>query len=828
MLHSDHDAAAALAALSSPLDHSAAGWTRRKFLTAAALAGGSAAAMSVIPDAWREAWAAPPLGATDGVLVLVTMYGGIDGLNAVVPITNGTYYAKRAGVSIAAASALPLTAAAGLHPNLPYMQSLYQQNRVAIVQGVGYPNYDRSHFSSMDLWMRGQADRNSTVATGWIGRYLDGIGATADLLQGVTFGESVPMLVRGQTRNATALSDSSKFFGSETDANQVRAYTAMRAMASPGPGLGPWGDAIAGSQVQLLDVAQQTAPFYAGALPKSSFGRQLLLAARLINANVGVRVIVVNMGGFDNHSGELSQFAKLMGAFDDGLRTFWTSVDTAYANRVTMMTYSEFGRELRGNDSGGTDHGTANNVMLIGPRVAPGFHGALPDLAALDRYGQLAFSVDFRSVYATVLEQWLHADADAILGGNFPRLATFAGGPTNAPAAPAPTGPSGGPAGGGNPGVGDGGTPKYPPSKPGSLVPLTPFRLVDTRTGMGAARLGPAASFSIKVAGAGTVPTDGVVAVALNVTVTEPTTAGFLTVWPSGEDRPLASNLNFTAGQTVPNMAFCKVGTDGAIQVYNSSGQTQVVIDVLGYFSSTKGSKMVPLSPQRVIDTRSTGKPLAAGTVMELPLAGVGVGGVPAKGADSVVLNVTVTEPTAAGFLTVWPAGEPKPLASSLNFTRGQTVPNLVVAKLGDGKLNLANNDGTAHVVADVVGYFSLTGGQSRAVAVSPRRLLDTRTNKAALSYGSIASVTVTGVDVPADAAAVVLNVTVTEPLTPGFVTVWPAGEDRPLASNLNFVQGQTVPNLVFAKVGKAGQVCLYAHSTGAHVVVDIVGFFQG
>ena len=110
MLPSDHDAAAALAALSSPLDHSTAGWTRRKFLTAAALAGGGAAAMSVIPDAWREAWAAPPIGATDGVLVLVTMYGGVDGLNAVVPITNGTYYAKRAGVSIAAAAALPIAA----------------------------------------------------------------------------------------------------------------------------------------------------------------------------------------------------------------------------------------------------------------------------------------------------------------------------------------------------------------------------------------------------------------------------------------------------------------------------------------------------------------------------------------------------------------------------------------------------------------------------------------------------------------------------------------------------------------------------------------------
>ena len=271
-------------------------------------------------------------------------------------------------------------------------------------------------------------------------------------------------------------------------------------------------------------------------------------------------------------------------------------------------------------------------------------------------------------------------------------------------------------------------------------------------------------------------------------------------------------------------MVLCKLGTDGAIQVYNSSGQSQVVIDVLGCFSTSAGSRYVPLSPARVIDTRSTGKPLVAGTTMALAIAGVG--NVPAKGADSVVLNVTATEPTSDGFVTVWPTGEAQPLASALNFSRGQTVPNLVVAKLGNGTVNLATNSGSVHLVADVVGYFASSGGQTRAVAVSPRRLLDTRTNQLSLSYANSATLTVTGVDVPADAAGAVLNVTVTEPLTAGYVTVWPAGEERPLASNLNFVQGQTVPNLVFAKVGKAGQVCIYAHTSAAHVVVDIVGYF--
>ena len=825
MLPIDHDAAAALAALSSPLDHSAAGWTRRRFLQAVAVAGGSAAAMTVLPDAWREAWAAPPLGATDGVLVLIGLYGGNDGLNTVVPITNGAYYAKRGAVAIQPDRTLALTSEFGLHPNLPYLQALYQQGRVGIVNGVGYPDYNRSHFESMDIWMRGLADRNSVAPTGWIGRYLDGIGGATDLLQGVTFGESVPLMVRGATRNATALSDYGAFFGADTEENHTRAYNAIRAMAAGGTGRGLWGDAIATSQVQLLDVATQTAPLYTEKMPGTSISRQLLLAARLINANLGLRVICVDAGGYDNHSGEQSDHARLMGQLDDALREFWTTLGVEWANRVTMMTYSEFGREMRGNDSNGTDHGTANNVILIGPRVAGGMHGQLPDLANTDRYGQLTYTVDFRSVYATVLGQWLNADPNAVLGGAFSQLSAFVGGPIDAVAAAAPTVASGGTGGGAVPGIGDGGSPAYPPSDPGAFVGLTPFRLVDTRINQGATRLGPAASFSIAIAGAGTVPAADVVAVALNVTVTDTTTAGYLTVWPTGEDRPLASNLNFTAGQTVPNMVFCKLGADGGLQVYNSGGQTQVVIDVLGYFSTSDGTRLVPLSPARVIDTRTTNAPLVAGTVMELELAGVA--GVPKEGADSVVLNLTVTDPTLPGFITTWPTGEPQPLASSLNFLRGQTVPNLVIAKLGGGKINLANHAGAAHVVADVVGYFATNGGDSRAVAVSPRRLLDTRTNNSFLSYDNVATLGVTGVDVPSDASAVVLNVTVTEPTTPGFVTVWPAGEPQPVASNLNFVRGQTVPNLVMAKIGRAGQVSLYAHSLSAHVVVDIVGFFR-
>jgi hypothetical protein len=291
--------------------------------------------------------------------------------------------------------------------------------------------------------------------------------------------------------------------------------------------------------------------------------------------------------------------------------------------------------------------------------------------------------------------------------------------------------------------------------------------------------------------------------------------------------------FTFDAGQTVPNLVLCKLGSDGTVSFYNHTGQSQLVVDVVGFFSTAPaasgatGTNLVALAPSRVIDTRTPARPLAAGAVLELKLAGVA--GVPATGADAVVMNVTVTEPTAAGFITVWPHGETKPLASSLNFVRNQTVPNLVVAKLGaDGTVDVAINTGSTHVVADVVGYFTTMGATGKGIALSPRRLLDTRTTSAALGYTKTATLVVTGADVPSTAAAVMLNVTVTEPTSAGFITVWPSGGARPLASSLNFVTNQTVPNLVLAKVGAGGAVDLYAHSPSAHLVVDLVGYFSG
>ena len=373
------------------------------------------------------------------------------------------------------------------------------------------------------------------------------------------------------------------------------------------------------------------------------------------------------------------------------------------------------------------------------------------------------------------------------------------------------------------------GVPQLGAAAGGTFHPLTPQRILDTRTGLGApaARLGPGATTSLQVTGAGGVPVSGVSAVAMNVTVTEPTAGSFLTASPTGEARPLVSNLNYVAGQTVPNLVVVKVGAGGKVDLFNNSGSTHVIADVAGWYGpdeAASGGRYNAVSPARILDTRSASK---LGPAAAMGLQVTGQGGVPATGVSAVVLNVTVTEPTATSFLTAWPEGEARPVASNLNYVAGQTVPNLVVVKVGaGGKVDLFNYAGAAHVVADVAGWYGASAG-GLFTPVAPSRLLDTRSG-AKVGPGGTQGLQVTGRGgVPASGvSAVVLNVTATEPTTGGFLTAWPAGEARPLASNLNFGPGQTVPNLVLVKVGAGGMVNLFNSSGATHIVADVAGWY--
>ena len=376
----------------------------------------------------------------------------------------------------------------------------------------------------------------------------------------------------------------------------------------------------------------------------------------------------------------------------------------------------------------------------------------------------------------------------------------------------------------------------------GGFHTLAPARVLDTRNGTGGVSgpIGSAATVDVPVTGRGGVPASGVSAVVMNVTVTQPSTGGYLTVFPSGTARPVASNLNFLPGQTVPNLVVAAVGRTGKVSLYNNAGSTHVVIDVMGWYDNdgrSTGTHYNALSPSRILDTRNGTGGLTGpvGPASAVDVAVAGRGGVPAGGVSAVVVNVTVTQPSTGGFLTVFPSGIPRPLASNLNFVAGETVPNLVVAKVGaDGKLSVYNNAGSTHVILDVVGWYDTDGRStgSHYNPLRPARIVDSRdwTGGVVGPVGPETTVDVTvagrGGVPPSGVSAVALNVTVTEPTAVGYLTVFPNLTTRPLASNLNFVAGQTVPNFVVAKVGPDGKIALFNNAGSTHVIVDVVGWY--
>ncbi|QMU79861.1 hypothetical protein GXW83_33340 [Streptacidiphilus sp. PB12-B1b] len=373
---------------------------------------------------------------------------------------------------------------------------------------------------------------------------------------------------------------------------------------------------------------------------------------------------------------------------------------------------------------------------------------------------------------------------------------------------------------------------------PNSLfVPVTPSRILDTRNGTGApkARVKADGTVALQVDGRGGVPGSGVTAVTMNVTVVDPTDAGHITVYPDGQPAPTASNLNFTAGQTIPNLVVVPV-TNGKVDLYNASGSTaDLLADVTGYDTADgKGSALTTVGPSRILDTRNgTGAPKARvkadGTVA---LQVDGRGGVPGSGVTAVTMNVTVVDPTDAGHITVYPDGQPAPTASNLNFTAGQTIPNLVVVPVTNGKVDLYNASGsTADLLADISGYFGPSGSSFQAVR--PIRAIDTRSGLGgaggAIAPDAAVSLNVTdlpGLPISGTVTAVVLNVTATAPTTAGHLTVFADGQPLPTASNLNFTTGETIPNLVVVPVVD-GAVDFYNGSGGTvQLIADVEGYY--
>ncbi|HEY6746190.1 MAG TPA: DUF1501 domain-containing protein [Mycobacteriales bacterium] len=397
--------------------------TRRKFLLASGVTGGVALAAGAGTIGWRDvadrAGTRPP---DAGVLVLVTLYGGNDGLGTLVPYSDGAYHDARPDLAYGADEVLALDDQLGLNPAMTGFKKLWDDGTLAIVRGVGYPRPDHSHFRSMDIWQTGSPDH--PAATGWIGRWLDATGP--DPLRVVSVGATLPPLAVGAKGTGVALPLTSFAAPAGPLGAGVRALSTVdptdppaQALAARATGtllsatatFGPPLEAAAGTEADDDNQAQG-----ASAGGQSALARQLAIVSRCVKAGVPTRVYAVSLGGFDTHADEKGTQSRLLGELDQAVSGFLTDTPG-----VVVAVYSEFGRRVGANASQGTDHGTAGPLFVAGAAVRGGFYGDQPSLTALDD-GDLKVTTDFRSVYGTLLERVLDTEAGRVLDGTRPAL----------------------------------------------------------------------------------------------------------------------------------------------------------------------------------------------------------------------------------------------------------------------------------------------------------------------------------------------------------------------------------------------------------------------
>ena len=426
-------------------------FTRRQFLHTGLTLASAAATVPWFLNSSALGMPAPAPGMSsipgvpeDHILVVIQMSGGNDGLNTVVPYGMDQYYKARPGIGIPAAQALKLkdSDGIGLHPQMTALKELYDSGMAAIVQGVGYPNPNRSHFKSMDIWQT--ADTTAT-GDGWLGRYFDSEccgfgkgesgkaegGAKGEDKKagppGIAIGRTAPLAMEGRKIKPVAFETEELFrwIGQDVHASLVNPYDKIQRRGTDSDQ-----DTNAAFLMRTALDAQISSDLIRKAVrsksnvqyPNSDLSRQLQMCAAMIRAGLPTRVYYVQHGGFDTHSGQgagqgrhgglLNQFATAVQAFYKDLKT------SENDGRVLTMSFSEFGRRVGQNASQGTDHGTAAPMFLFGPMIRPGIIGEHPSLTDLDE-GDLKYKIDFRTVYAGILEGWLKADSKKILEGEY-------------------------------------------------------------------------------------------------------------------------------------------------------------------------------------------------------------------------------------------------------------------------------------------------------------------------------------------------------------------------------------------------------------------------
>ncbi len=392
---------------------------RRQFLKNSALA-----STSLLVPAFLRGFSSQKIynSRTGRNLVVVQLSGGNDGLNTIVPYRNDIYYRSRPTLGIKTDQVLTVSDQLGFHPALAPLRSLYDQGLMSIINSVGYPNPDRSHFRSMDIWHTA-SDSNQYLSTGWIGRYLDSACPKDQPHYALEVDDSLSLAMKGHQRSGFAMSNPNAL-KKTTDNRFLQAVAQHHDHHDH--------DEVAYLYKTMIDT-QSSADYLfkqskvhrsKGSYPRTPFAKDLKQIAELITADTDTRIYYLSLGGFDTHINQGNQQQRLLKTYAEAMAAFVEDLKSnGLLDDTLILTFSEFGRRVSQNASNGTDHGTANNLFLMGGQLRqPGFFNGAPNLSKLDK-GDLIYEIDFRQIYATILEDWLDCPAQGVLPGSFEKLA---------------------------------------------------------------------------------------------------------------------------------------------------------------------------------------------------------------------------------------------------------------------------------------------------------------------------------------------------------------------------------------------------------------------
>ncbi|MGV3705681.1 MAG: DUF1501 domain-containing protein [Arcticibacter sp.] len=393
---------------------------RRDFLRRSALASGAFLMPSFLKP--LEALAFDRLTGHKN-LVIIQLSGGNDGLNTVVPFGMDTYYQKRPGIALPASDIIKLTDLQGLNPNMAALQEVYDQGWMSVINSVGYPNPDRSHFRSMDIWQTA-SDADEYLSTGWIGRYLDSnCKVCQDPYTAIEVDDSLSLALKGMSKKGIAVKDPGTLFKNTREPFFKEILQSHDEHLNE-DNLGYLYKTMVETYSSAAYIQNTSKTFKSTAeYPQTAFANELKTVARFINSGLSTRVYYISLSGFDTHTGQVAQQGRLLRQFSEGVAALLKDLKANdKLNDTMVMAFSEFGRRVEQNASNGTDHGTANNVFIFGGKLnKAGIYNKAPDLISLDN-GDLKYEVDFREVYATLLDRWLEVDNKQVLNRKYAGL----------------------------------------------------------------------------------------------------------------------------------------------------------------------------------------------------------------------------------------------------------------------------------------------------------------------------------------------------------------------------------------------------------------------